>query len=191
MEQINQPRLLALDLAKTRFGWAYAGPNTDWTPVSGEDRFAAGPTTGAMLEGCFDWCAARFAPNHELPVDLVICEEPIPDPFLKGKTTAETSRIKWGLPAIVETIARKRGLRFYYANVSTVRKHFIQRGNLKDQDAKRRVARRCHALGWLADDEVHQTDRADALAILAYAMHRLLPEIAKETTPLFAGDPAA
>lgn len=180
---MTAPRILAIDAAKY-FGWAF-GKCGD-TPISGSLSFAKSksPSHGAVFWGSMKWTAEaikRWSP------DIIVIEAPLPGTFVQGKSNASTARILTGLPACIEGMAY--GLGTYdvrIANISSIRAHFIKKGNLKGEDAKPLVMAKCRSLGWVKFDDEDQTfDRSDALAIWSFAEAKVAPKLSQPVDDLF------
>lgn len=98
----------------------------------------------------------------------------------------DTNRLErlFGMPAIVQVMARERGIGCESAEDLTVVKFFTGRARFGDKTmkpAERRrlkkeaVMRVCAEYGW---DTEGDDDAADALALLSYAEHKLAPRLA-------------
>lgn len=184
------PKILALDLA-TRFGWAVGSAGEK--PTSGSRFFTRDgrpPKGGAISNGAKFWNVMRFAteiykqhqPTH------VVCEAPIAPNAKSGQTSTDTFEILYGLPAVFRGMLFGLGcFDWSYAHASAVRKHFIGKGNLKGDEAKPLVFRKCVALGWInpVEDEDLSHDRSDALAVWSWAEAKLAPRMAQPVDDLF------
>lgn len=71
----------------------------------------------------------------------------------------------------------------FEANIRTVQKFFLGRGDFPSDEAKQRVFARCEMLGWNPDN----TDESDAGAIWAWMVHQVRPDVAPRVEPLFLG----
>lgn len=156
-------RLLAFDLA-TSTGVAI-GDARD-APLCHTERLGeAGRAHGARFSQAFHM-ASRLIKQHQ--PDLVAYEEPI----ASGVTGAqERVQLAMGLRACLLAVCHMRGVRAAGYHVSSVRKHFIGRGDFKRNDAKARTIARCRDFGW----HVANDNEADACAVWEYAraMERL------------------
>ena len=92
-----------------------------------------------------------------------------------------------GLPAVIEFMAYQLGVYDHRRiAVSSVRSHFIGKGNLPGEKAKPLVFAKCQALGWIGKDDADQSfDRSDALAIWSYAEVAFAPKHAQPVDDLF------
>lgn len=180
---MSAPRILTIDAA-SRFGWSFGSAGAP--PISGSETFARSrtPSHGAIFWGAMKWTAAaikRWQP------DLIVIEAPLPGSFVQGKSNISTARILTGLPACIEGMAH--GLGTYdvsTANISSIRSHFIGKGNLKSAVAKPLVMEKCRSLGWISFDDEDQTfDRSDALAIWSYAEAKIAPKLSQPVDDLF------
>lgn len=124
------------------------------------------------------WIAERLKVDHPA---LVIVEAPIPAAAMNGNTNANTTALAFGLLGAIAGCIRCKGIPVRRANIQRVRKHFIGRGNLPGDEAKRRVAQQCRALGWDAPNH----DAADAAAVWSWACSQFAPAKAQRVEPLF------
>lgn len=165
--------ILALDLA-TKTGWASWAPGrllasgTMQLPKTGED-------VGLFLDSYLKWLETTI---EECAPKWIVFEAPI----LPKQTRLATLRKLYGLANITELVARWRGVDCSEVNISTVRKHFCDRGTGPRDQMKRLVMDACRDRGWEPVDD----NAADALAILDYSAHVLkLPGLPEG--PLFKG----
>lgn len=172
-------RILALDLAR-RTGWACCGERDD-----------AGPP----LHGC--WKLPGLLPEtidaaHSQLFDLVqamIRQQRIDVLVVEALNQGTVSRPGMGLahralPTVACLAAVRLGVQRYEVATSTWRKHFLGRGDLGGDEAKRRAVTLCCQLGpgWACTDH----NEAEAQGIYAYAKSILQPGWAYRSTPLFA-----
>lgn len=169
--------VLALDLASVT-GWACGGPGRD--PNHGSHRFAAeGASHEAIFANAYTWMT-RFCIGMGKP-QLVVWEAPLPTSFSRGRTTANTTSLLYGLPAIVGAAAFAHAIYdIRKAETKDVRHHFIG-CNPKRAKAKPMVMAQCRAMGWAVADD----NEADALATWHYMCSLLEPKLAMRPTPLF------
>lgn len=157
--------ILALDLA-TKSGWAFGPADPQTRPYSGVERFKkTGASEWEAFGNAITWTHTFFKLNK--PGDIVI-EAPV-SPVMLAKTNVQTTRLLFGLAAVIGAVANRNGI--YSINTvpsSSVRSKFIGRGNLKGDVAKKLVAEKCLKLGWIDEEQVNEYDRTDALALWAY-----------------------
>lgn len=172
--------VLALDLATTT-GWAHGTPGG--VPTFGSVRFSKPESTRAQAYRSFrDWLDATWNIRDRQP-DIIVYESPAVPSIMGGKTNINTVRFLIGLAEHLEEWAHgKTELR--EASVGQVRAHFIGR-NEKSAIAKPKTIKECLARGW----PVETSDEADALALWAYQVSWLRPDISVRSTPLFNGVP--
>lgn len=147
-------RLFVLDCS-THVGWAFfkacgAMPTFDtWHAPRGVDR----DDFGAPWVAFEVWLACKL---DELAPDVLGFEAPL---LPRNKTFQKTRaiRMSWGFATVVETTARKRGLRCIECHPSTVKKRLAGHGKA-DKDAMIVAAIRA---GWLVADD----NQADALGV--------------------------
>lgn len=185
-------RLLALDVS-TRTGWAIDDRLRLGVPESG--LFRCPGSLGGRDEGydfgrtfhAFEVWLRRFI--EERRPDVIAKEEPLrllhPKTRFgaKGKmeaalvTSQTTIRCLLGLDAVVEKVAFEFKIDCYDANVQKIKKYFVRGGAEKSE-----MMARCKLLGW---DHGGDDNRADAMALWAYAKSISDPKFAPMTTPLF------
>ena len=106
----------------------------------------------------------------------------------KGQTTTANVAVEWGLPAVFVAMFFNLGVyHFDDAYPSTIRKHFIGKGNMRSEEAKPAVFRKCVALGWVnpnVDTDLSH-DRSDACAGWSWAEAKLAPKLAQPVDDLF------
>lgn len=175
----DAPIILAVDAARV-LGWSYGRAGEP--PISGAIECAkAGQHRAATFSGAGQWIT-RFVKAH--PVDLLVIEAPF---HASLQTNQQTADVLLGLPAVLEFMAYQFGVRrMERVNQSSVKKHFVAKGN---GDQKAPIRRKCIALGWVTQDEADADkgfNRTDALAVWSYAEHQIAPKIAQPVDQLFA-----
>lgn len=175
------PRILAFDAA-TDLGWAYGMAGQP--PRSGAVRCAGSEASrGAVFSGAGRWITRFLELNR---ADILAIEAPLPGSHVAGKTNIKTATILQGIPAVLEFMAYE--LKLYRQErvlLSSVRKHFIGKGNLPGERAKPLVRRKCIALGWISVDDPMSYDRSDALAVWSYAESVFAPKFTQPVDDLF------
>jgi len=168
--------IMALDLASTS-GWAVGEPGA--TPEHGSIRFAKpGASHEAVFAKAGGWMVNAIEKYHP---ELVVWEAPLPTSFRRGRTTADTTSLLFGLPAVVGAAAYcLKVFDIRKAETRDVRMHFIG-SNPKRAQAKPLVMRQCRAMGW----DVVDDNEADALATWHYMCALIEPKLAIAPTPLF------
>lgn len=171
--------ILALDLA-TQYGWAEGEP--DGTPRFGSARLAReGAEQEDIFAGAIREIGGRIA---AFPPRVMVFEEPELFRLRDGKATKRTIEVLFGLPAVVQGVARRFGVpTIYKATTYDIRKHFIGQGRLQRSKAKIAVIEECHRRGW----EVRNDDEADACALWSYTCAVVAPQLRVNGpgTPLF------
>lgn len=101
---------------------------------------------------------------------LVVKEAPLAlEAFRRIRSSEDNVRMHHSLHGVVEGMCARFGIPIEEVAPATVRKHFIGSANMGERSAtKRALVQRCHALGLMPRD-VHDEDRADALAIHDWA----------------------
>ena len=140
------------------------------------------------------WAANRFL---NFPPDRLVVERRV-STFMPMKEDEEgklrptsnpaTMELLVGLQLSIRGCAKRVGIRNvpghgtdgYAVSVSTARKAFLGKGNLKSGDAKRAAMHVCRLLGWEPQNE----DEADAACVWVWACQQLAPEKAPGTHPL-------
>lgn len=140
------------------------------------------------------WAALRF---RSFPPDRLVIERRLPtmnafrqdeEGKVRPTTNPTTVYLLCGLSAIITGAARRIGIRNvpghgvdgYGVAVSTARKAFIGKGNMKGEDAKRLAMQVSKTLGWEPTD----LDQADAACVWSWACQQLAPDKAPGTHPL-------
>lgn len=183
------PRILAIDCA-TRFGFAFG--EAGQKPVSGSKWFTRDgkkPKGGSISNGAKFSNALRYAAEaaKEFNPTHIYCEAPIAPNAKTGQTSTAVMLVLYGLPAALQGMFYTLGHHHWdFAHQSSVRSHFIGKGNGKGEAAKAAVQRKCVALGWMnwTDPDI-STDRADALALWSYAEMREAPKLCQPVDELF------
>lgn len=166
--------LLTLDLAG-RLGWArWREGQKD--PVWGALDVPTKISNGADFAKFRDWLMAEVVMQQVTH----ICAETI---FVSEKTASAAPRL-YGLLAVSEEVAYRKGVAFSKAMSGDWRGHFLgQRTAPKSIPAKKRrdwwkseAVAECKKRGWA----VKTNDEADALGILVYERARLLPAFGVE-----------
>lgn len=171
--------LIAIDASTTATGYAFGGPD-DGSPKGGVWKLP-----GAE-EHVFDTTLARAADSvsdlcRMLKAHHVVIEAPLM--IVGNQNSAHTAMALMQLTGAVRAAAKRAGADVHLVGVSTVRKHFVGKGNLKKSEAKGIVMERCLLLGW---DIGSDNNRADAAAVWAWGMSRYYPRWAPCGTPLFS-----
>ncbi|MCZ8098172.1 MAG: hypothetical protein O9972_09670 [Burkholderiales bacterium] len=101
-------------------------------------------------------------------VDEVVIEAPVQG---KRDTNAAAAAVTIGLFFSISGVVGLHSVGRAYGRVSTVRSHFLGRGNgnLKSEIAKPRVRQTCEAIGW----SVANYDESDAGALAHWRAHQL------------------
>jgi hypothetical protein len=169
--------ILAIDSA-TATGICTGRPGE--TPKLETRRWRADETDSAedIYGRAVVWMATRL--RDDLPA-LVVIEQPVPPSAAWGQTNHDTTLITIGLFGIFCGLAKAKGVRAMRAPISSWRKYFLGRGNLKGDVAKRQAVRLCRELGWDAPDH----NAAEAAGIWSWACAQVAPELAPRVEPLF------
>lgn len=156
-------KVMALDVASVT---GFAVGRIGEVPVSGALRFAERGAPPARV-----WFKAMMWMNDQLKVhrpDVVYMEGAINSASLGGKSNPATFVLLNGLQAVLATVVESRlPVSAKTIAVSTVRKRFLGRGNLRSEDAKPMAKARCIELGWVDHDATF--DQCDALGVWAAA----------------------
>ena len=176
-------KILSMDIASVS-GWACGLVHEVPRSGSHDARAKDGDTGDLFLSfGTF----AQDIVKAERP-GLIAFEEPIPPSFLGKNTNPRTTAILYGLPAILELVAKRYGIPIRQINISRIRKHFVPemklekklKGDAKKREISRHVIAKCRELGWAPASG----DEADALAVWSCARSYLNPKYAIETVAL-------
>jgi hypothetical protein len=113
---------------------------------------------------------------------VIVYEAPF-DPRHMKKINANTIRIAWGLPAVVEAVAYRMGVTdIREANVNDIRRSMLGGLPQKNQ-AKAEVTAFVRALGYAPADD----NEADAILGWLYACSIIDSRVSVRTMPLFSG----
>lgn len=166
-------KILALDLATATgvaFGHAEADPQT-MTEILGEPG-AAHPARFSNALNMMNILIRKVRPQY------VVIEKPIAAGPIGGEARAQ---LALGLRGCVMGVCKMRNVPVREYPISTVRKHFIGRGDLGGQAAKQAVLNRCRNLGW----NVRNDNEGDACAVWDYARCELTRKTSLPPTDLF------
>jgi hypothetical protein len=164
--------IIALDIA-SRTGIAEGRPGEKprlYSEVFRQDGDDYEDTFGRAVA----WMARR------LVAEGIVVEAPISSGQI-GETNHDALIITKGLWAAMCGFARARRVMVRRVAVSTVRKHFLGRGDVPKERAKHEAKRVCQALGW----EPPNLDAADAGALFHWAAHQWNPQATPKVDPLF------
>ena len=162
--------LIALDLGSRRRGVAEGRPTFGTKPRLYHFEFyresdeSPEPSWGRALV----WIVDRL--KTAKPCRVVI-EAPIMPTGDRENTNAKTVVMQIGLYASIVSVLEARNIQWRKVAVSTVRKHFIGRGNLPGDVGKREVRKRCEQLGW----EPANLDQSDAAAVWDWGVAQMNP----------------
>lgn len=171
--------VIALDISKSNTGIAEGRPGEvprlsslpfrkDHDGILSADRRA------------LKWIAMRLSVERDLTLLRVAIEAPlqtVPPDTGNIKTTLQL----YSLVMTVGAFAEERGCMVAIHPPGTIRKHFIQNGGLKSDEAKRQVFARCQALGW----EPENFDQSDAAALWWFACRKWAPREVQIVDPVF------
>lgn len=162
------PTIMAWDLASCS-GWAEGAAGN--VPFFGSLRFAP---VGAPQEEVFAGCIKALGNRLQaFRPDVLAYEEPSLFQLQRGKTTLATVEMLFGLPAVVQGVAYRFGVRrIMKVQPAAVRRHFIGT-NPKREIAKKTTVSRCRELGIAVKND----DEADAVAIHSFMSAYLVPEL--------------
>lgn len=138
-------------------------------------------------EDLFERAVAYFADRfrHD-PPGLVVIERVVPPSAAQGNTNHNTTIVTLGIYAIITGIVRCKSIPLRTVSVSTWRKAFLGRGNLKGDVAKRQAVRLCDRLGWGPPPD---HNAAEAAGIWFWACTQFAPHVVPSSRPyLFAED---
>jgi Holliday junction resolvasome RuvABC endonuclease subunit len=166
--------ILALDLSKTSTGFAYGFPNE--RPRSGSVRFGTPQHSEAEVGAkALVWLTTDLPVMAGYMPDIVAIEAAWEG---NGDRSAHTSTVLLGLQFLMQSVAflktRKTPL---MVNVASARKVLTGRGTYAKGEAKDAVQAECLRRQWLTPENM-QADRADALAVWAFAAAQQMPELA-------------
>jgi hypothetical protein len=174
-------KILALDLAKSRTGWAIW--HRGWTaPRYGSVVLGSEYTTDG---GVFARLHAEMAGLHQaIGFEVIYYEQAILPANLNGNTNLRALSLAAGLAAHVESFAEAMRCRAFAINVSAWRKDFVSADLVKDAQAAARAKRKVTGKGSARDklkaltkDRCEQLgfspryyDEADAIGILDFSL---------------------
>jgi hypothetical protein len=159
--------ILALDMSKSRTGWAFWRPGMNCNApfghwVLGGEYSSEGMTYGKVHE--------RLSEMHMVEkITRIYMEQPIHPASLTGHTNIDTLRVLAGVCAHVHSFAAAMRLPVpVEINVSSWRRGFIgpQKRGTKSKTLKDLTMERCRQLGFAPKYD----DQADAIGILTYAL---------------------
>tara|TARA_A100001391_G_scaffold204705_1_gene201375 strand:- start:2715 stop:3248 length:534 start_codon:yes stop_codon:yes gene_type:complete len=166
-------KIMALDVATVT---GFAVGTVGEVPISGALRFAERGAPPVRV-----WFKAMVWMHEQLKVhqpDVVYMEGAINSASLGGKSNPSTFILLNGLQAVLSTVVEARlPVSAKTIAVSTVRKRFLGKGNLRSEDAKPMAKAKCIELGWVDDEATF--DQCDALGVWAAACeieHSLNPK---------------
>lgn len=170
--------LIGIDASTRSTGFAFGGlkdgsPKVGTWVLPGCDEHVFDMTLARAAESVGELCRMVRAEHMMIEAPLLL---------VNSGHSAATAMALIQLTGAIRAAASRAGAKVHLAAVQTVRRHFIDTGNLKRADAKAAVMARCHQLGW----PVANDDQGDAAAVWAYGMALLYPKWAPQTTPLFA-----
>lgn len=159
--------ILALDLA-TRYGAALGVPGLKPVAISG--RFGG---TGASHAHVGAEAILWFHKYLKVVKPAaVFIERPHLGSLKRGTTSFDVLYRLLGLAFTIQAVAKINGVaNSRLVKVEDVRRHFLGAPNLKGENAKRLVQRRCLELGW----DHRSDDEADAMALWSYACEIVQP----------------
>lgn len=168
---------LALDISSNT-GWALCRPSDlldpAFKPLSGAVRLGMTGATPQEKGWAFIQWLGEAVSFHK--PRMLIYEAPLPTSRPQGGSTNSTAFMLIGLAFLAGAVAN--GFGCYHidaAYASTVRKHFIGKGNVQRSQAKALTIKRCQELGWTPKTD----DEADALALLHWQCSQVEARIAK------------
>lgn len=162
--------LLALDISSNRMGVAEGLPTFGTRPRLYHVKLKTNEsqTREDVWRNALIWTVDRLKVSK--PCRVVI-EAPIEPTGSRERTNANAVVMLWGLYATISSVVAAKNIPFRAVAVSTVRKHFIGKGNLPGDEAKRHVRRRCEQLGW----DAKNYDESDAAAVWDWGVAQLNP----------------
>jgi len=169
--------VVGMDPSTTKFGIACGGerdprPRSFVWKLPGADEHQFDRTLSIAFTSAYELLMATKATDAFIEAPIIISDR-----------SAHTMVALMQLCGAVRAAATRAGCRVHMVASSTVRKHFIQAGNLKSVEAKRAVMRRCELLGY----EITDDNSADACAVWNYGISLVCPKWSPQGTPLFAG----
>lgn len=177
-------RVLALDIAPTKTGYAHDGP--DGAPIGGtwrvseRDKGCHGDHARAFQMWLRQLCGSIFAPGE---IGILAFESPMvrAGGHHKGApTNANTVIMQLGLTICAEVVASERSLVCHGGHIGMIRKTFTGTGRAD----KAMVQQQCRVLGWRFVDDNH----ADALCVWHWAKSAFVSSYRPHVvTPLLQG----
>lgn len=154
--------LIGIDASSVRTGFAFgsvhdlAPKGGVWTAPGASDLVF--DTTLAGLSDSLGTLARAIRAEH-------VCIEA---PLLINDSDhgAHTAMVLIQLTGALRAAAKRAGCQVHLCAVSTVRRHFIGKGDLRSAEAKRAVQHRCKQLGWPFIDDNH----SDSMAVWDYGI---------------------
>lgn len=172
--------LLAIDGSTTRTGFAFGdatmtAPRTGSWKLPGARDDVLDRTLGTVSDSVTAMCRL-IRPTHG------VIEAPIHIP----ERSAHTMMALMQLTGAIRAALWRNGCLVRTTSSSTVRTHFIAKGNASKDVAERMILERCEKLGWAADNH----DARDAAATWSWGMAEYFPgspgALAGARTPLLA-----
>jgi len=168
---------IALDINGNRVGVTFGDVDTppkhmSWSLFGGEDEPALTRSCGVLYSSTFELCQALRPKIAAIEAFLPV-----------KRRNPRTPIILLCLIGAARAAAQNAGVRVVFGHVSTVRVHFIGKGNLPSDEAKAAVMERCRILRWTPQNH----DEGDSAALFSWAMATNFPKWSPRSTPLFAG----
>jgi hypothetical protein len=156
-------RILSLDLAEYKVGWALGESGTIPRVQTYKLRVKDERTEEAVER------FAKWLQECLVCVDLLAVEHYLPSGAMKGHTTADTRDGAIMLNAAARAVASICNVPFRSPYPATIRKHFIGRASMGDSaSTKAAVIRQAQLLGYLSKD-CFDDNMADAAALFDFA----------------------
>lgn len=156
-------RILALDPAEYRLGWALGDAGS--LPEAGVLKLRDRDERTEEAIGRF----AMWLHGQLSGVDLLAVEHFLPSGALKGATSADTREGAVGLAYAARAIAAIHSVPYRSPYVNQIRAHFIQRVSMgSSSETKRAVVKMAQLLGYIPKD-CHDDNIADACALYDFA----------------------
>lgn len=165
--------LIALDINSKITGYAFGGP------ADGKPRAACWQMSGGedLPRACGSLYASIIDLSKVLHPQYVVIEAPLQ----MGQRSAHTALVLMALYGAACAAGKNAGARVVPVAVSTWRKHFIEKGGLKSDEAKALTLDRCRILGWPATNH----DEGDSCGIWSWGMAKFYRHWAPKSVPLF------
>jgi hypothetical protein len=172
--------VLAIDPA-TRTGWCMGA--VGGKPKLGTVNFA-GDDHPDVFARALRWIDVQLSAEACMGRPNVLAiEEPVAPFQVQGQTQWATTQIALGLQAIFMGAARRHGIQIITAPIRSWRKYALGHGALKGAEAKQRMVRLVHELGFADEDTDHNA--AEAAGIWLYAGAQSAPMQVTRHEPLF------